>query len=198
MRDEKLGEILKKKEFKNFWYCFEYLLLAGYPDNEAIGHSLNEFKESSIFSDVAFIAMHKYQKDVMFTLDEVNTIYRPSILKVGLFDETNRVLEPMMSTYRQWLAANNKNKWQSQLEAPFASVKYVNLSSKTLGYLLEVAKKHYGFEPFVIIPPEKSVTSMPLIIQDGLPSIEELRRRMYEIVGIPANRLGENTNTRII
>ncbi len=52
---KELIDIVKDKNFKTFWHCLDYLLMAGYKPIEAFGASIQEFGESRIFSDVAFI-----------------------------------------------------------------------------------------------------------------------------------------------
>ena len=197
MKDNKLSEILQKKNFLNFWYCFEFLLVAGYSQEEAINYSLNEFKEIHIFDDVAFIGMHKVKYTTLLGLDEIELVCRPSILKVGLFDDTNRNLKSMAEIYRKWLAADNSNVSQQLLEEIFTKIRFENLSEKTLKYFLSVSKKHYGFEAFFVIPPDKPRFSTPKIIQDTKPDVEELKRQMFELVGIPQHLLGFNTITKI-
>lgn len=197
MRDERLSEILKKKELKNFWYCFEYLLLAGYPENEAIGHSLNEFKESSIFTDVAFIGMHKVQKDIIIRLDDIDRVCRQSVLKVGFYNEDTIKLDGMYDTYRKWLMIDKYARWNAEIEDPCIKIRFNNLSHYTLTYFLSLSKKYYGFDAFNILKPEENVLINLLPPPELLLSSEEIKQKMMKMVGIPVHLFRQN-NTRLI
>ena len=69
---KELEELIKEKEFKTFWHCFEFLNFAGYNSFDSFGISLREFGDNNVFANVAFI-----DKKIDVTLKDVKPYYAP-------------------------------------------------------------------------------------------------------------------------
>jgi hypothetical protein len=141
--DDELIKIVKNKNFKTFWHCLDYLIVAGYPTIDAFGISLQEFGESRIFSDVAFIRIEENHKIID------NRYGRSSIkvLKIGIIDSSNIHLSGLYSTYRTWISEREKIGY-SDIEATCEMFEIPELNSFLMDYLLNTSKLHYGFEAF--------------------------------------------------
>jgi len=182
-KDKQLSEILKKKDFKNFWYCFEFLLLAGYPEKEAMHISMEEFNENSIYSSVAYITMYKAPSNAILRLGEYEKTGRPSILKVGFIDEKIIHLIGMFSVYRQWLISDKFAIWNKEIEDTCDKLRFANLSHDTLSCLLKLSKQHFGYEPFRILTPEATIFDLgQMPRQDLLIDMDEIRRQMHKLI----------------
>ena len=140
--DKVLTDIIKKKAFKNFWFCFDYLMVAGYSEADAIEIAMNEFGENGVYSCVAFIGMHKVQKDVIIRLDDVERLCRQSTLKVGFIAEDMIQLTRTFDIYRKWLMTDKFAKRQRELEDTCEKLRFNNLSHETLTFFLNLRKKH--------------------------------------------------------
>src|ERR1035437_160120 len=103
--NKELIEIVKNQKFKTFWHCLDYLLLAGYKPIDAFGITMQEFGESKVFSDVAFIKVQlgleeRHQNIAHIDINGDHIDYRngnvvrihPEInflVRVGLIDSSN-------------------------------------------------------------------------------------------------------------
>jgi hypothetical protein len=142
--DEELIKIVKNKNFKTFWHCLDYLVIAGYPTIDAFGISLQEFGESRIYSDVAFIRTNAKFK----ILGRGETYgHENKIINVGIIDNTNIHLAGLYSTYRTWISENDKLVYPD-IEATCEVFVIPELNVFLMDYLLKVSKLHYGFEAF--------------------------------------------------
>ena len=102
--NKELIDIIKRKNFKNFWNCLDYLLIAGYSKMDAFGITMKEFGSDKMFTGVAFI---KYNKDKNY-----NSLINPygkskNELIIGLIDETNIHLSGIYELYMKQLTENN-------------------------------------------------------------------------------------------
>jgi hypothetical protein len=145
--DEELIILVKNKNFKTFWHCLDYLVIAGYPTIDAFGISLQEFGESRIYSDVAFIRTNAKFK-ILGRNDTTNRHhYENKIVNVGIIDNTNIHLAGLYSTYRTWLS-DSDNLVYPDIEATCEVFTIPELNAFLMDYLLKVSKLHYGFEAF--------------------------------------------------
>lgn len=61
-KDEKLKTIIKRRNFKNFWECFDYLKLASYDELEALFISTELFN-GNIWNDVITVAKKNVEEE---------------------------------------------------------------------------------------------------------------------------------------
>jgi hypothetical protein len=141
--DDELIKIVKNKNFKTFWHCLDYLIVAGYPTIDAFGISLQEFGEFRIFSDVAFIRIEENHKIIGNRYDRSSI----KVLKIGIIDSSNIHLSGLYSTYRTWIS-ERENMCYSDIEATCEMFEIPELNSFLMDYLLNTSKLHYGFEAF--------------------------------------------------
>ena len=165
--DKKLIEIVKKKEFKTFWHCLDYLLIAGYTQMDAFGISMLEFGESRIYSDVAYIRFEFVLYNVMFTGENTYRHPKKATLIVGLIDDSNIHLSGLYSTYREWLNSSNMSTDPSmarELEDTCECIKIIDLTPFIIDYLRKTSKLHFGYEAFKIPTdkPEIDLTNQPI------------------------------------
>lgn len=145
--DKGLIDEIKKRNFKTFWHCLDFLLLAGYSPIDAFGVSLLEFGESRIYSDVAFIRAH-------YTGKKVNG--SPYVITVGLMDENNSHLAGLYNIYRKWRgnldSISLPNKDIEDIEASCEVIKVSGLSLLILKHLSDLSGTHFGFVAFELPP----------------------------------------------
>ncbi len=171
---KELLELVTKKEFKTFWHCLDYLLMAGYPPIDAFGVSIKQFGESNIFSSVAFIRMEHDTRPIMFTgqLQQVGTT---STLIVGLIDDTNIHLDGLYTVYRKWLIEDRMTK-QHEIENTCEVIKTIVLTPFILDYLVKISKLHFGVDTFIShIPVQLTKMSRPYLDSEpiGFPIRED-------------------------
>lgn len=142
--DEELIKIVKNKNFKTFWHCFDYLVLAGYSHMDAFGVSLQEFGESRVFSDVAFI--RRFGNSKLVGLKNVYNHITTKYIKIGLIDASNIHLSGLYSTYRTWIVKNEGI--YEDVEGTCEIIDIPEFSPFLMDYLLNLSKLHYGFEAF--------------------------------------------------
>lgn len=142
--DEELIKIVKNKKFKSFWHCLDYLVMAGYPTMDAFGVSLQEFGESRIYSDVAFIRIEENHKLIG---DRYSYSEKSKNIKIGIIDDTNIHLAGLYSTYRTWIS-ERKQIGYSDIEATCETFEIPELNPFLMDYLKNVSNLHYGFEAF--------------------------------------------------
>ena len=141
--DEELIKIIKNKKFKTFWHCLDYLIMAGYTTMDAFGVSLQEFGESRVYSDVAFIRIEENRRVIGNRYENSSVKF----IKIGIIDDTNIHLAGLYSTYRTWISEREKIGY-SNIEATCEIFDIPELNSFLMDYLLNVSKLHYGFEAF--------------------------------------------------
>jgi hypothetical protein len=142
--DEELIKIVKNKKFKSFWHCLDFLIMAGYPTMDAFGISLQEFGESKVYSDVAFIRIEESRKLIG---DRFSYSEKARNIKIGIIDDTNIHLAGLYSTYRTWIS-ERKQIGYSDIEATCETFEIPELNQFLMDYLKKVSKLHYGFEAF--------------------------------------------------
>lgn len=154
--DEELIKIVKNKKFKTFWHCFDYLVIAGYPTMDAFGVSLQEFGESKVYSDVAFIRVLSRTQ-----LLGTRNVYGRSVrqIKIGIVNSSNIHLAGLYSSYRTWIAKNDVV--YSDVEETCDIIDIPELSPFLMDYLLSLSKLHYGFEAFKYTPPDNTYVVPP-------------------------------------
>jgi hypothetical protein len=145
--DKELIDLVKKREFKTFWHCLDYLMLAGYRPIDAFGVTMQEFGEGRIYSDVAFIKVIGYDKTI---IDSTN--FNPknefsSKVIVGIIDHTNIHLSGIYDTYRRWLSLGI-NEHQEEIDQTCEIIVLKSLTFFLLAYLHGVGKLHFGYEAF--------------------------------------------------
>lgn len=156
MNDEKLTEIIKKKNFKNFWDCLDYLIIAGYSTLEAFGITLQEFGEPRIYSDVAFVRINLDEKIILIG----NKPSRACMLTVGLIDESNINLSGLYTTYRKWMCEGKVFNQYLEIEDTCKKIMIRGLSPFLIDYLYDVSKSHFGCEIFNIPTEEKGLSQL--------------------------------------
>lgn len=168
---EELNKIVKEENFKTFWHCLEFLINAGYPLMEAFGVSLHEFGESNIFSNVAFIRVHRGRYGVV----QLQNVYERPVGKytitLGMIDESNIHLSGLYATYRKWIVDDVHMRYVD-VEETCETINVEQLNNFLLDYLLHVGNLHYGFEPFKY-DKEKELTRDQ--IQNLAPEIATIR-----------------------
>jgi hypothetical protein len=142
--NEDLVKIVKNKKFKTFWHCLDFLIMAGYPTMDAFGISLQEFGESRIYSDIAFIRIEESRKLIG---DRFSHSEKSKNIKIGIIDDTNIHLTGLYSTYRTWISERLQIGY-SDIEATCETFEIPELNSFLMDYLKKVSKLHYGFEAF--------------------------------------------------
>jgi len=138
--NERLTDIIKKKEFKCFWVCYHYLIDAGYDSMDAFGYSLKEFGEDKIFTNVAFIRI------------DIGDIYRTltygekvePLLIIGLINETNSHLSGLYKIYLKKLSENNKKNLEIESTCSIVTIKKLN--PVIIDYLLSVANDFFKID----------------------------------------------------
>ena len=144
MLDNEIVGFLKKKDFRNAWQMLEYLLDAGYDEDEATDLISEFFTETDYFRDVAYgriIGIVKKESPDS-VIDDVEMV-----LFIGLIDNTNQGLRGMFDRYKKAIFEGKvDNSVQRDME-DLCNEKYVfrNLDDATLDYLRNIAIKHYGY-----------------------------------------------------
>lgn len=142
-RNKELTNFIKKKNFKTFWHCLDYLQMAGYSPMESFNLTMIEFGEDKIYSDVAFIRYeiptHQYNGY------EEN---KPKLI-VGILDESNIQLTDMFKMYRKMMRENENGKgYEREMENFCEKIEIMGLTSFILDYLVSVSEKNWGFKAF--------------------------------------------------
>lgn len=182
--DKELIDIITKKEFKTFWHCLDYLLLAGYTPIDAFGISIKQFGEDKIFSSVAF-ARIDIPRHSLSNFGGTYTSPKP-ILIVGLIDESNIHLDGVYSVYRKAINEGLFGPFILDIEDTCELIKTSTLSEFILTYLMGVSEKHFGYVLFHI--PKRNN------LEINIPN-DEYRQRMLGGMGIPRNRFDISVNT---
>ena len=170
--NQDLIDIVKNKKFKTFWHCLDYLLMAGYTQMDAFGISLQEFGESRIYSDVAFIKIPRHTQ-----LFNTGVYGRDDkrIIKVGILGDTNIHLSGIYNMYRTWISNGGSHIDYPDIEQTCEIIKINTLNTFLMTYLIKVSELHYGFEAFKYTPSEYSHI-------DGNPAIASLQPEIDEIM----------------
>jgi len=185
---EEIVKIVKEQNFKSFWHCLDFLIMAGYPLMEAFGIALHEFGESKIFSDVAFIRVQRGRNGIV----QLQNVYERPVGKysvsVGMIDESNIHLAGLYGTYRKWMIDDVHMRY-TDVEETCEIINVEQINNFLLDYLLHTGKLHYGFEPFKY-DKEKELTRDQL--QSLAPEIAHMREgaeylRMLQSRQIPNN-----------
>jgi len=140
---DELIEAVKKQNFKTFWHCLDYLIMAGYTPIDAFGISLKEFGETRIFSDVAFIRREKYFKSLIF---DGNLRLEKETFMVGTIDETNIHLSGLYKHYRSFLSKGDDQVPQPEIENTCDIIKIPFLGIFIIDYLIDIGEKHFGYK----------------------------------------------------
>lgn len=157
--DKNLLKIVEDKNFKTFWHCLDYLLMAGYSAIDAFGISLKQFGESKIYSSVAFVRMEKWNKHIWLDVDSDPTKTKQPAFIIGLIDDSNIHLAGLYKVYRDMLIHSGGNYSEElDIEETCELIKTTLLTPFIINYLLVVSKKHFGIESFEIPKPLTPVT----------------------------------------
>lgn len=182
--DINLIKLIEEKNFKTFWHCLDYLLLAGYSSMDAFGISLKHFGENKIFSSVAFVRMQEYT-----SIPTPLSVVRDSPqLVVGLIDETNIHLDGLYTVYRKMLNSGLGNAENTyEIENTCEVIKLTELNIFILEYLIDVTVKHFGVKSFSIPEPRPSSARLHRIgdIADDMDRDLEVLRRAMQLHAIP-------------
>ncbi len=175
MLDEGLRNIIEGKGINNFWELLEYLNTTGYEYIDSLGIALNFFTESQIFQDVAFIRLKTFQKEESYYVGGIDPVYPPdahdwyagndhgitinqstrikeySVFIVGIITDENKHMRGIYEHYMKAIAYNKLEYNDHQIEEIERTCKTIyefsQLPSLVLGYLGDVADRHYGFQP---------------------------------------------------
>lgn len=166
MYNEDLIKIIKDKEFKTFWHCLDYLILAGYPNIDAIGISLKEFG-NDIFKDVAFgrnVISHNPYLDAISGHYSVTN--NDNKIVIGLICDENKHLSGIYKLYREWLRKGNFSH-QNDIESTCEVIVIGGMNEFILNYLIEESVKVFGEPLFVITKNnDKTPTRSHMTIED--------------------------------
>jgi hypothetical protein len=154
---EEIIKIVKDKSFKTFWHCFDYLVVAGYPVMEAFSISMQEFEESNVFIHVAFIK-NQY-RNAGIALNPYATERDGQYLRIGIINENNIHLAGLYKTYRDWLAKDSN--MFTDIEETCEIIEIDSLNDFLLTYLLDLSKRHYGFEAFKFVKRDNNYARPP-------------------------------------
>jgi hypothetical protein len=142
--NKELDTLIKNKNFKTFWHCLDYLLLAGYKPLDAFGLTMREFGEDRIYSDVAFIKFNNKAEVNTFT-GEIN--FKRGNFTIGLIDENNIHLSGLYNLYRKSRSDGTMSIGAIEIEETCEIIK-AELTPFIVDYLHGVSIKHFGFEAF--------------------------------------------------
>lgn len=152
--DKEIIDIVKKKEFKTFWHCFDYLNLAGYSTMDAFGISILEFGEDRIYSNVAFGNLRvsdeiRNVNPVTYNFDRSESF---TVLRMGLIGDNNIHLSGLYGVYRKWNDTSSmSHTYDNEIENTCEIVQIKNISPIIIDYLHELSIKHFGSELFKIV-----------------------------------------------
>ncbi len=137
--NQQLIDIIKKKQFKNFWVCLEYLLIAGYSKMDAFGITMKEFGSDNMFTNVAFI---KYNNNsVSSSLSYPRTEIKNELI-IGLIDETNIHLSGIYEIYMNKISIKNSIKIK-EIEDTCEIISLSNLNYLIIEYIFNIASEHF-------------------------------------------------------
>ncbi len=178
--DKNLIKLIEEKNFKTFWHCLDYLLLAGYSAIEAFGVALKHFGESRIFSSVAFIRMERWEKNHLTPWnDRYNLIRQPSII-IGLIDDSNIHFDGLYKVYRENI--NDRLSCSPEIEETCEIIKISSLTPVIIHYLSNQSEKHFGVKSFII---SKQMTFEEEINQNDIEdNVREAIRKLESMGGI--------------
>ena len=168
--NKELVDIVKNKNFKTFWHCLDYLLLAGYTPIEAFGVSIQEFGEARVFTDVAYFRVRlgldeRSQERMLYGLapdndltvnahngNNIIRIHPPVnyVVSLGLIDDGNVHLSGLYTVYRKWLMEEKFLTPQEEIESTCEEIKIKGLSDFILDYLSKISESHFGMKIFEI------------------------------------------------
>lgn len=165
--NKELIDIVKNKNFKTFWHCLDYLTMAGYSNMDAFGISLQEFGESRIYSDVAFIKIPRRTQLFNTGVYGGGDLGYKQIIKVGILGDTNIHLAGIYNMYRTWISNSNNHIDYPDIEETCEIIRIKELTPFLMTYLIKVSELHYGFEAFKYTPTEYSHI-------DGIPARDQI------------------------
>lgn len=139
---KELSEILTRKDFKTFWHCLDFLVIAGYPLMEAFNHSIKQFSANNIFKNVAFIRI----EEPKYHLLSLENLPRKMELKIGIISDDNIHLDGMYATYRKLLINKPYLGCEVNLEATCEVITIECSSLIILEYLSDVSLAHFGYD----------------------------------------------------
>lgn len=165
-----IRKAIEKKEFKNFWSCFDYLLMAGFNQIDSFGLSLEQFSESKIWSNVAWVRFqdsfyvdpvtgriysNDYREQIRHDIHFINPMGNPNNaikdsnkeLIIGIIDETNIHLSGMYGIYRKSLLNIGlmNNTILPEIEETCEVIRIKNISLLIEEYLECTFKAHFGY-----------------------------------------------------
>lgn len=147
-----LIKILDNKDFKSFFECLDFLLIAGYGIIDSFGICLERFGESKIWDKVAFIRFKKTTRINIIIIDVLTG--RPiqeetmkEIIFIGIMDETTIHLQGLYDVYRKALLNNGSliSSVYSDIEATCKVLSFKNLPEIINDYLNVTFEKHFGY-----------------------------------------------------
>lgn len=151
--NEELKVITKDKEFNSFWEVFDYLMLAGYKQIDALALSLKLFDDKNMWDNTAYVRLEthrdciSYSGDTGFQTDVNDT----TMLVVGVLDENTSHLDSIFSIYRKKLSEYGtlleSNSFNAMRELEDTVTKYTFILPEFYLFVLnEFAIKYYGFD----------------------------------------------------
>lgn len=140
--NKELSDILIRKDFKTFWHCLDFLLLAGYPLMEAFSHSIKQFGPTNIFKLVAFIRIEEPAYHMLILPNHA----KKREIKIGIINDDNIHLDGMYATYRKILIHKPYLRFDVDIEATCEVITIECLSLLILEYLSDVSLVHFGYD----------------------------------------------------
>lgn len=166
--NKELSKILIRKNFKNFWNCLEYLIIAGYPLMEAFSNSIKQFGSSNIFNRVAFIRIEEPQHNLL----TLRATPRKCIAKIGIIGDDNIHLDGMYSTYRKMLIYKPYLHYDTDIEATCEIITIEALSELMLDYLSDTSLQHFGYDALKKVDTDRKTPTVTSPIEEYFGGID--------------------------
>lgn len=158
------AEVIKGENFKTFWECLDFLLLAGYTNMDAFAISLLLFDEIRMWDDLAFFRLEGYvhESEVYIVNNEIIDIddivqqhplgsrrlkHENKIrVIVGILDDNTRKMGKLFDMY-QFALSSGKNYIDDgiEIENRIKIITIGNLSELYIRFIGELSKKHFGY-----------------------------------------------------
>lgn len=157
--EERLKQLLDKREFRSFWNCYDFLINASYSPMEAFSISLSRFGEEGLFTNVAFIRVNECPPFI----DRERLMTFPRVV-VGVITKENVHLTAMYNAYQKWMMSGRVSV-QNDVEETCEIINVVNITSFIKEFVFSCAHKHYGIEAKIIkLEPDHDPDRTPQIL----------------------------------
>jgi hypothetical protein len=181
MSSENLKEIVKRKQFKTFWHCYEFLTTASYTPMEAFSVCIEHYGESQMFEKIAFI---RSSDQGLYVVHNVYNGAPRAKWIIGVMDTKNEHLSKFYRIYQKRMMEGTV-KVQPDIERTCEIIQIFDITPFISDYVREHMYKYFDID----------VSKVQMLrVAEGKPNTPndyaDIRRAVVE----PPSAIGVNGN----